>query len=259
MSLYISSLNSGSNGNCYYIGNDNEAVLIDAGISCRDTERRMMRLGLQLNKVCAIFITHEHTDHTRGTEVLSRKYNIPVFITEKTYRNSRLNIDSELVNHFSSNSPEQIGSLTVYPFPKHHDASEPHSFTVSGNGITIGIMTDIGSSCEHVVYHLSQCNAVFLEANYDEKMLEEGRYPVFLKKRIRGNDGHLSNDQALELFITHRSPQLQMLILSHLSEHNNHPKLVEDLFSGHANGTRIVIASRYEESEVFCISHPDKE
>jgi phosphoribosyl 1,2-cyclic phosphodiesterase len=254
MSLFISSLNSGSNGNCYYIGNGSEAVLIDAGISCRETERRMIRLGLPVRNVKAIFITHEHTDHTRGAEVLSRKYRIPVYITGATYGNSRLKLEPPLMIPFSAGIPVFIGNLRVNPFPKLHDASEPHSFTVSTNGVTVGVFTDIGMPCNHVTYHLNQCQAAFLEANYDEQMLENGRYPVFLKKRIRGMEGHLSNDQALDLFTTHRSPGMKLLVLSHLSAENNRPHLVHELFSRHANGTKIVVASRFEETEVFCIS-----
>lgn len=251
MSLYLTSLNSGSNGNCYYIGNGTDAVLIDAGISCRETERRMMRLGLSIRKVKAIFISHEHTDHTRGAEILSRKFRIPVYVTEATYRNSRLNLDPLMVRSFSPGISLNTGDLCVMPFPKMHDASEPHSFTVSANGITAGVFTDIGTACEQVVHHFSQSHAAFLEANYDEKMLENGRYPVFLKRRIQGMEGHLSNDQAIELFTTHRSPLMQLLILSHLSAENNHPDLVHKIFSKHSNGTKIVVASRYEESEVF--------
>jgi phosphoribosyl 1,2-cyclic phosphodiesterase len=251
MSLQITSLNSGSNGNCYYIGNEQEAVLIDAGISCRETERRMLRLGLSMRKIRAIFISHEHTDHTRGVEVLSGKYRIPVYITNSTYDNSRLNLDPPLVNHFNAFTPVEIGNLSVHPFPKRHDASEPHSFIVNGNGINIGIMTDIGIPCKYVVHYLRQCHAAFLEANYDEKLLESGRYPLFLKKRIRGDEGHLSNDQALELFTNHKPSYMSLLVLSHLSAQNNNPKLVHDLFSKHAGGTRITVASRYEETEVF--------
>ena len=155
---------------------------------------------------------------------------------------------------FSADNPVHIGALCVNPFPKRHDATEPHSFTVSTNGITAGVFTDIGTACENVVNHLGTCHAAFLEANYDEKMLERGRYPIFLKRRIRGTEGHLSNDQALELFTTHRPSWMQLLVLSHLSAENNHPQLVHELFSRHANGTQIVVASRYEETAVFCIS-----
>jgi phosphoribosyl 1,2-cyclic phosphodiesterase len=251
MSLYLSSLASGSNGNCYYVGNDHEAVLVDAGISCRETERRMSRLGLSMQKIRAIFISHEHTDHTLGAPVISRKYRLPVYITAITHSNSRLWLEPHLVKPFSTDAPVNIGGLSVNAFPKRHDASEPHSFTVNGNGITIGILTDLGTACEHVVHHLSQCHAAFLETNYDETMLEEGSYPLFLKRRIRGDDGHLSNLQALELFTTHRPPFMSLLVLSHLSAYNNSPQLVHDLFSKFANGTRIVVASRYEETEVF--------
>jgi len=146
-----------------------------------------------------------------------------------------------------------FGSLTVKAFQKHHDAADPHSFTVTGSGITVGIFTDIGSVCEQLIHHFSRCHAAFLEANYDETMLEEGRYPYFLKRRIRGGNGHLSNLQALELFNSYRAPFMQLLVLSHLSRQNNHPQIVTDLFAPHANGTRVTIASRFGESEVFAV------
>ncbi|MFZ4522520.1 MAG: MBL fold metallo-hydrolase [Bacteroidales bacterium] len=253
MPIYLAALNSGSNGNCYYVGNGMEAVLIDAGISCRETERRMIRLGLPLRHVQAIFITHEHTDHIRGAEVLSRKYRIPVYITGPTYANSRMKIDAELLKHFTGGTPVGIGNLLVHPFSKLHDAAEPHSFAVSGNGVTIGVFTDIGMACEQVTRHLGLCHAAFLEANYDEAMLENGRYPYYLKQRIRGMEGHLSNDQALDLFNTHRAPWMQLLILSHISAENNNPQLVRELFDRHSGGARIEVASRHEETEVFCI------
>lgn len=255
MSLNIISLNSGSNGNCYYIGNHHEAVLIDAGLSCRETEKRIARLGMSFNKIKAVFITHEHTDHTRGLEVIARKYQMPIYITSLTYRNSSLHLDEVLMKPFDTNIPVSIGGLSVKAFPKLHDAREPHSFTVTGDGITIGILTDIGSVCEHVIQNFSQCHAAFLEANYDDVMLEEGRYPLFLKNRIRSNEGHLSNHQALELFTKHKSPFMSHLVLSHLSEHNNSPDLVQNLFMKHAGGTHIAIASRFEESAMFSISN----
>jgi phosphoribosyl 1,2-cyclic phosphodiesterase len=251
--LYLASINSGSNGNCYYVGNDQDAVLIDAGISCRETERRMRQLGLSLAKVRAILISHEHTDHTMGAEVLSRKHRIPVYITPATHLNSLIRLDQRILHPFSANEEMHLGTLTVKAFPKQHDAADPHSFTVTGNGITVGVFTDIGSVCEQLIHHFGRCHAAFLEANYDETMLEEGRYPYFLKKRIRGGKGHLSNVQALELFNSYRAPFLELLVLSHLSQQNNHPQIVQDLFGPHTNGTRVTIASRYGESEVFSV------
>lgn len=251
MPLELSSLNSGSNGNCYYIGNEKDAILVDAGISCRETEKRMQRLGLALHKVRAILISHEHTDHTRGVEVLSRKHQIPVYITDATCRKGRLRIEASLRRHFTAGQPLEIGTLKAEAFSKWHDAVEPHSFTISGGGFTAGVFTDIGTACQQVSQYLSRCHAAFLEANYDEGMLERGRYPLYLKRRIRGAEGHLSNLQALDLFLSHKSSHMQLLILSHLSAENNHPKVVKELFSRHANGTRIEIASRFEESAVF--------
>ncbi|MDB5025195.1 MAG: fold metallo-hydrolase [Mucilaginibacter sp.] len=254
MSLFIASLNSGSNGNCYYVGNDREAILVDAGISCRETERRMKRLGLSMQKVKAIFISHEHSDHINGVTVLSKKYSLPVYITPGTLQNCRLALDEQRIFSFMAYQAVQVGELVVSAFPKFHDAAHPHSFMIECRGIKVGVLTDIGSACEHVTSHFKQCHAAFLEANYDEELLEKGRYPYHLKRRIRGGHGHLSNIQALEIFINHRSAHLSHLLLSHLSRDNNRPELVHGLFSQHADGTEIIVASRYEETAVYHIN-----
>ena len=254
MSLFIASLNSGSNGNCYYLGNERDAVLIDAGISCRETERRMTRLGLSMKKIRAIFISHEHSDHINGVAVLSKKYDLPVYITPATLQNSGLQLAHHLPLPFAAYQPVIIGEIAISAFPKFHDAAHAHSFIVEHSGVKVGVLTDIGAACEHVIKHFSQCHAAFLEANYDEEMLEKGRYPYHLKRRIRGGLGHLSNSQALEIFINHRSAHLSHLLLSHLSRDNNRPELVHELFSQHANGTEIIVASRYEESAVYHIN-----
>jgi len=228
--------------------------LVDAGLSCRETERRLERQGLSILNVKGLFISHEHTDHTKGVEVIARKHKIPVFITATTHRNSLLKIEHPLLRHFSPHIPVFIGNLKIVAFPKNHDASEPHSFTIEGAGLTVGVMTDIGSPCEHLVRHFRQCHAAFLEANYDDKMLEEGNYPVHLKRRIRGENGHLSNRQALNLFLAYRPAFMSHLILSHLSQNNNRPGLVLELFIKHAGNTRIEVASRNEETDVFAIT-----
>lgn len=259
MQLYISALNSGSNGNCYYIGNEQDAVLVDAGISCRETETRMKRLGLSMSRVRAIFISHEHSDHIRGLEVLARKYRLPVYITPATRIGSRLVFDNIGLQPFLAYEPVQIGSLRVTGFPKFHDAADPHSFIVSSQGINIGVFTDIGTCCDQVVEHFRQCHAVFLETNYDEEMLDKGYYPHHLKRRIKGDKGHLSNAQALELFRNHKPDFMSYVLLSHLSRDNNNPSLVQELFQAHAGSTEVVVASRYEESPVFCIFGPEQE
>jgi phosphoribosyl 1,2-cyclic phosphodiesterase len=251
MSLFIASLNSGSNGNCYYVGNSHEAILVDAGISCRETERRMLRLGLQMQTVKAIFVSHEHTDHISGIPVLAKKYKLPVYITDSTLYHGNLSIQKEQVFAFKAYEPVQIGNLTIQAFPKKHDAAEPHSFIVNGNNVNIGVFTDIGSACEHFLLHFKYCHAAFLEANYDEEMLEKGSYPRHLKNSIRGGHGHLSNKQALEVFTKHKPAYMSHLFLSHLSRDNNSPQLVQQLFNEHAGDTQIIIASRFEETAVY--------
>jgi phosphoribosyl 1,2-cyclic phosphodiesterase len=251
MSLSIASLNSGSNGNCYYVGNDREAILVDAGLSCREIERRMERLGLSMGLVAGIFISHEHDDHIRGVEVLSKRHKIPVYISEATLLGGRLSLDKRLVR--SLDGVVAVGDLAVTAFSKAHDASDPCSFVVACGGIRIGVFTDIGIVCDNLIRHFMRCHAAILETNYDEQMLEEGRYPYPLKKRIRGGQGHLSNRQALELFMEYRPAYLSHLLLAHLSQDNNSPELVQRLFEAQARGTKIVVASRYQETGVFVV------
>lgn len=254
MSLFVCSLNSGSNGNCYYVGNDRDAILVDAGISCREIEKRLFNRGLSIKNIRALFISHEHSDHINGARVLSKKYNLPVYITPQTLTYSQLNINSTLVKHLSANTPISIGSLNVSAFIKYHDACDPHSFIVQSNGIQVGVFTDIGKVCDNLIYHFKQCHAAFLESNYDEEMLDNGRYPYHLKRRIKGGLGHLSNSQALQLCLQHKPPFMSHLFLSHLSKENNCPNLVKQLFSNNIRNIEIVIASRYEPTNVYQIS-----
>ncbi len=251
MSLFISSLNSGSNGNCYYVGNDQDAVLIDAGLPCKELELRMSRLGLDLGRVRAIFVSHEHTDHVSGIPTLVKKYRLPVYITAPTLRNGKIRFDASLINNFTAYQSVRVGELSITAFPKFHDACDPHSFIVTNDKVNIGIFTDIGKSCDHVVRHFSRCHAAFLESNYDEVMLSSGRYPWYLKNRITSGRGHLSNSQALEIFTKYRPPFMSHLLLAHLSKENNCPNLVADLFGKHAGNTNVVVASRYAETPVY--------
>ncbi len=254
--LFIASLNSGSNGNCYYVGNKHEAILVDAGISCRETEKRMLRMGLSMGKVKAIFISHEHSDHIKGLCTLAAKYNLPIYINPGTLGACRLNLRQDLIRQLHCDQQVQIGSLLVTGFPKIHDASEPYSFTITCGKIKVGVFTDIGAACEQLTFHFKDCQAAFLEANYDDELLQRSAYPYFLKKRISGGKGHLSNKQALELFTNHKPVSMSHLLLSHLSKDNNCPELVSNLFTQHAEGTEIIVASRYEETKVYTIYEP---
>lgn len=251
MSLFIASLNSGSNGNCYYIGNENEAVLVDAGLSLRDTKLRMQRLGLSLDKIKGIFISHEHTDHIKGLAAIAGKHSLPVFATPATLKALPLYQYRYLAVAMEADTSVQIGALHVTSFSKHHDAADPVSFTVRGNDVTIGVFTDIGKVCSRLTEHFSSCHAAFLEANYDAAMLEAGRYPYFLKNRIRGGKGHLSNDEAFQLFRDHAHQDLKLLLLSHLSKDNNDPELAVQTFCALTQNTEIKVASRYAETDLF--------
>lgn len=257
MSLFVASLNSGSNGNCYYLANQNEAILVDAGISCRETERRLKRLGLSLNKVKAIFITHEHADHIHGIASIHKKFKIPVYISSPTLLKAQLKKTEAYV--FKPYDVISIGGLTVRPFPVLHDAIDPHNFIVSNETVNVGVFTDIGSITDHVIQNFKQCHAAFLESNYDEELLETGRYPIALKNRIRDGYGHLSNMQAAQLFTEHRPPFMSHLLLGHLSRNNNSPRIVQHLFDNISSNIEIVIASRYKETKLYSIKGSKKE
>jgi phosphoribosyl 1,2-cyclic phosphodiesterase len=195
----------------------------------------------------------KHAQGKRGLTVLAKKYQLPVYITAATMQYGRLFLDEHLVKPFSGYQPVHIGDLCITAFPKFHDAAEPHSFTVSCNHVKVGVFTDIGAPCQHLIRHFKDCHAAFLEANYDEQMLAQGSYPYHLKRRITGGRGHLSNTQALELFKQHRPGYMSHLLLAHLSKDNNCPTLAREMFVPHAGSTEIIVASRYTETPVYTI------
>lgn len=254
MSVFIASLNSGSNGNCYYVADRHDAVLIDAGISCRETEKRMRRLGLAMDKVRAIFISHEHIDHIKGAEVLSKRYSLPVYITPATLGNCYMKTSIDDMRSFTAHVPVRFGNLEIIAFPKLHDAADPHSFVIDAHGVRIGVFTDIGEPCEHVRNYFAGCHAAFLEANYDDEMLENGRYPYHLKRRIKSEHGHMSNAQAVELFRTTRPSFMTNLFLAHLSKDNNSHEVALAAFQPHAANVAVTVASRFEETSLYEIT-----
>jgi phosphoribosyl 1,2-cyclic phosphodiesterase len=252
MAVQICSLNSGSNGNCYYVGNQTHAVLIDVGISARETKKRLLHAGLDIKKVAAIFISHEHSDHVRGVSVLANKYNIPVYINQKTAQNGPFLIRHIAVN-FINNQPIQIGTLTITPFSKLHDAADPCSFFIQTNNTNISVITDIGTACTNVQNYFAQSHAAILESNYDAQMLQNGSYPQVLKNRITNGHGHISNAQALQLVTQHKNKNLQLLLLAHLSAQNNTPQIVANTFSHLTPHMQVHVLSRYQASPVYTI------
>jgi|WetSurMetagenome_2_1015567.scaffolds.fasta_scaffold206348_2 phosphoribosyl 1,2-cyclic phosphodiesterase len=249
--IELCAIASGSNGNCYYIGNQQEAVLIDAGISARRIMARMQQRNLDPARVKAIFISHEHADHVSGARVLGKKMRVPVYLTSRTFVATYTMHKPISPRFFQPGHAICIGSLVVHPFLKNHDAAEPCSFRIECNDIHVGVFTDIGFPCEKVIHHLHQCHALFLETNYDERMLWQGRYPWMLKRRIASDYGHMSNDQAFELLRSHFGDQLKQVFLSHLSAENNSPEIAMNRFMELKDKFSIFLTSRYAAGEVI--------
>lgn len=249
--IEICAIASGSNGNCYYVGDENEAVLIDAGISRKQILLRMQERGLDASHVKGVFISHEHADHIRGVKVLSKVLDIPVYMTKGTfdqlwnpYRPGKYGI-------FTPGEVLQVGGIKIFPFLKKHDAANPCSFRVEIAGKSIGVMTDIGEPCDNVRQHLNACHAVFLESNYDDQMLENGPYPYPLKQRVKSNVGHLSNEQSRDLVSCSAGDQLEYVLLSHLSGENNTPEKAMKAFEPLQEQYKVELTSRSDASEVI--------
>ncbi len=251
--LEVCAIASGSNGNCYYIGNEGGAVLIDAGISCKQILLRMKGNGLDPAKIKAVFISHEHSDHMRGVRAIAKRLHVPVYITAKTYNASYRNLRPDCPRFFEPGTEIGIGGFSVFPFLKKHDAAEPCSFRVGCAGKNVGVFTDIGEPCGNVFAHLRECDVLFLEANYDEKMLQEGSYPWFLKKRIASENGHLSNTQAFCLLENHAGIGLRYVFLSHISKENNTPEIAFNEIKPLAGRFDVKLTSRNGAGEVLKI------
>ncbi len=251
--LEICAIASGSNGNCYYIGNEKDAILIDAGISAKQIILRMKERNLNPAKVKAVFVTHEHSDHMRGVRGVSKKLQVPIYLTAKTHSGAYKNLRPDYPKYFKPGEAIEIGEFTIHSFLKNHDASEPCSFRVQYKEKNIGVFTDIGEACDNVTLHLKKCDGLFLESNYDEKMLWEGRYPYFLKKRVASEVGHLSNDQAFELLDKHTNKNLQCVFLSHISKENNTPEIALERMDSLTSRFEVKVATRFEATKVYKI------
>ena len=219
--LTLCTLASGSRGNSIYISDGQTRILVDAGFSAAEIQRRMCLVGLNPARLDGLVVSHEHSDHIQGIGVLSRRFRLPVYLTKQTGKAARRLGRLHKLHHFECGVSFQINSLRVHPFTISHDASDPAGFTVARDGKRIGIATDLGKSTAMVVDHLSRCELVVLEANHDLRMLEEGPYPWHLKQRIRSRSGHLSNHDSKKLLGQIRNARLKYVILAHLSETNN--------------------------------------
>jgi phosphoribosyl 1,2-cyclic phosphodiesterase len=222
--MRFASLGSGSRGNATLVECQTTLVMIDCGFSCRETERRMARLGRHPAELTALLVTHEHGDHVRGVAPLARKYGFPVWLTRGT-RHMLRDTDMPKLLSFDAATRIDIGELQIQPFTVPHDAREPCQFSVQAGGRRLGMLTDAGRMTPHIVESLTACDALLLECNHDAAMLAGGPYSRSLKQRVGGPLGHLSNAQAADLLERLDTSRLQHLVAAHLSDKNNQPAL----------------------------------
>ncbi len=240
-SFCICPLASGSKGNSLFVSCRNNSILIDAGLSGIEIERRLNILNISPESLTAIIITHEHSDHIKGAGILSRRFKIPVYITEQTYEACRTLGKIEDLCFFQCGVSFEIDQILVSPFSTSHDAIDPVGLTMEYNGHKIGIATDLGIVTTLVKEHLKNSNILYLESNHDIDMLINGSYPWHLKQRIKGRTGHLSNMDAGILVSELRTDALKHVILAHLSEENNCPQKAVQEISKSLNGSNVVL------------------
>ena len=229
--LSVCMLASGSKGNAIYISDGLTTLLVDAGLSGIEIERRLKAHDLDPKEIDAMIVSHEHSDHIRGVGILSRRYGLPVYLSEKTGREAGQIIGKiKEMRSFNCGEAFNVNTLDIHPFSIAHDAEDPAGFTISCNGRKIGIATDLGIATAMVKQNLMGCDLLILEANHDPEMLMNGPYPWPLKQRIKGRTGHLSNRDSGELLSELKHDKLQHVILAHLSETNNTPdKALEEV------------------------------
>ena len=245
MAVSVSVLASGSRGNCSLVATSSTRILVDAGLSGRETFKRLKALddrngdrngdrsNGRVEEISAILITHEHSDHVAGLQRLATKLNVPVFLTAPTHhawsravRDEKGAIpDLPKLEHFSAGRGFRVGDIEVMPFTIPHDAADPVGFTFRAEGVKIGFATDLGYMPTNVRNHLRGCSVLVMESNHDVEMLRSGPYPWSVKQRVMSRVGHLSNDALAEFFSSDYDGGAEYVVLAHLSEQNNHPEI----------------------------------
>lgn len=259
------SIASGSSGNCAYIGTDETHILVDCGISCKKIEQGLEKQGVTPDMLGGILITHEHSDHIIGIGTLARKYQIPVYGTIETLAaikrsNSGKSIPMELLMNISPAYKFNIGDIEISATEISHDAAHPVCYRLSDGKHTVAMATDLGEYDSSVVEHLSGADVVYLESNYDPDMLMVGPYPYYLKQRIDGPRGHLSNEVSTELALKLLHPELKHFVLAHLSKENNFPEIAYQTYKnmldanwGISGCPEVMVAKRDELSPVIIL------
>ena len=227
MKLNFCSLSSGSSGNCYYIGNEFHGILIDAGISASLIRKFLKDMNISIQSIMGVLITHNHIDHVRGLEVLTRKNTLPAFTTQKIW-NSILTpyskITSDCIREITLQKKFHIAGFDIEAFPVCHDAPETVGYHISAGDKKVTIATDLGHICEIAAPYIRDANLLIIESNYDEDMLQNGGYPHYLKTRIKSNYGHLGNCQTSDFLAEIINDNLSHICFAHLSKNNNTPE-----------------------------------
>lgn len=229
MKFNFCSLSSGSSGNCYYLGNEFHGILIDAGISATSIRRFLRDMDISMQTIMGVLITHNHIDHIKGLEVLTRKNSIPAYTTGKV-RESILGPQSKIssgnIREIPLKEKFNLAGFDIEAFPVCHDAPETVGYHICYGDKKVTIATDLGHICPTAAPYIKAANLLVIESNYDEEMLVNGQYPYFLKARIKSDHGHLGNHQASAFLADNIGDNLSYICLAHLSKNNNTPELV---------------------------------
>lgn len=253
--MKIVSLQSGSNGNCIYVEARGVRLLFDAGISGRQTQLRLAQCGVDIKRIDALLISHDHRDHVRCAGIYQRKFGLPLHVTKKTLDAARahhaLGPVSD-IHHFDAGATLRFGDVTVETITTPHDGVDGVAFVVDDGVRRMGILTDLGHVFDDLVSVMPSLDATVIESNYDPQLLSRGPYPEFLKQRIQGPGGHLSNVESAQLVRDVAHGRLQWVCLAHLSEENNAPDLAKRTHRQiYGSQLPLHVASRYQASEVL--------
>src|SRR5512139_3396906 len=225
MGLSFTLLGSGSSGNTTLVSDGTTHILVDVGLSGRETARRLRECGLEPDKISAIVISHEHGDHCRGVGPFAKNLDIPVFMTEAALACSGLSLDSRKYQRISSGESFDINGILFTGFSVPHDAIDPLGFVIEKDGVKIGVVLDLGYLSNLVIERLKGCDGIILESNHDVQMLKVGPYPWALKQRVMSRRGHLSNDSVAQFLANDYDGNAAHVVLAHLSQKNNLPEL----------------------------------
>lgn len=257
--MILRTLASSSGGNCTLIQSGSTAVLLDAGISCRKITQRLRTCGLSAGELSGILVTHEHTDHIAGLQVLLKGRHIPIYASEGTC-NALAFRQPELASHLMvvpAGSYFELDNLTVTSFPTSHDAAQSVGYTISNGTHTAALATDLGQVTDYVERVVTGADLVLLEANHDIDLVRNGPYPRRLQERILGRQGHLCNEAAADFAIKLAQKGTQRFVLSHLSRDNNRPELalstVRRALEEQKLRAQVCVAPRDELSPVFVL------